>query len=304
MKNFFATLCVLVVVVLFPFVLLGTVIQTRVLTTPALKALVRTSDIGGQLPDLIVAKMQESMEREQQSSNGEENNGSGPSAEEVAQKKEEIAKALPPETVNGLFDQVIDAGAIWWKNDAALEVFPLVLNIAPYKDAVKPLLQDTELVTNDDGTLPDTIDLQSILTTEAQNKPDDFTKYNEQITQARNTSRQVRLFIIIGWVVIVLSLLGIVLLVREPKERVAKWFGWTGVVLLLESAVLLVAAYLLPGVIESIALSNGVPAEAKVALSVFTSVGVVLWHALAIVTAGVSLLVIAAFGVEMKLRRR
>ncbi len=304
MKNFFATLCVLVIIFLFPFVLLGTLAQTQVLTVPSLKQFVRSSDIAGQLPNLIVTKMQESMENEQGSADGQEGNGDGPSEQEIADMKQQITDALPPETVNGIFDQVIDSGATWWKSDMALEKFPLVLNIAPYKEEIKPLLKNTELITNDDGSLPDTIDLQSLLTIQAQNKPDDFVKYNEQITQAHTSLKQARLLIVIGWIVIALCFLGIGLLVRTPGQRIPKWFGWVGVVLFLEAASLLAVVYFLPSFIQPLIGSNGAPAEATVAFSLLQVVSVALWHGLAVVLGVLVVFTSVAFVVQSQFAQR
>ncbi len=300
MKNFFAAVCVFVILFLFPLVLIATVAQTQLSGPVALKQLVRDAQIAEQIPDLIVAKMQESTEGEQEVS--EEENESDKQG--VINTRAQIANALPPTTVNTIFDQVIDSGAVWWKSGDPLEEFPLVINIAPYKDEVQPLLKNTELITNEDGSLPDTIDLSALLQIEAQNKPDEFLKYNEQITQARESIARALTLTIIGWVVIALSLVGIGLLIRTPGERVAQWFGWTGAVLFLEAVVLLALVYFFPSFIEPLISSDGAPAEATVAFSLIQALATTLWHGIAVAVFVLLVWMIAAFGTQAKLRRK
>jgi hypothetical protein len=300
MKNFFATLCALIIIFLFPLVTLLTVVQLQLSGAENVQQLVRDAKIAEQVPDLIITKMQESEGGSEEGLSEEEilSNAQG-----VMNTRAQIANALPPETVNAIFDQVIDDGAVWWKSDAPLEEFPLVLNIAPFKDEVKPLLKNTELITDDDGGLPDTIDLEALLTIESQNKPDEFVKYNEQINAARISIGAARTLTIIGWIVIGLSFLGIGLLVRTPVERVAKWFGWVGVVTVLQTATLLAAIYFLPSFIQPVIGSNGLPSEIALIFSVVEAVSTALWHGLAVVTFVLILLVVVAFGIYMKLTR-
>ena len=302
MKIFFAVVCVLVIIFLFPFTVLGTILQSQVLTASSMKQIVRSSNIAEQLPDLIVSKMQESME--QQGESGDSENGAGPTEDEIADMKHQIADALPPETVNAIFDQVIDDGAAWWKSGDSLEEFPLVINIAPFKDEIKPLLQGTELITNEDGSLPDTINLRSLLQIEAQNKPDEFVKYNEQITQARTVVKQARTLTMIGWIVIGLCLLGIGLLIRTPGERVAKWFGWTGVMVLMQSLVLFAVAYFFPSFIRPLLGTSGVPAEAAAAFALLQSLSTTLWHGFAVATLCITVVVIGLFVAQSQLARK
>ncbi len=300
MKNFLAVVCVLIIIFLFPLVTLLTVVQFQLSGVENLQQLVREAKIAEQLPDLIITKMQESEGGSEEGLSEEEilSNAQG-----VMNTRAQIANALPPETVNAIFDQVIDSGATWWKSGDSLEKFPLVINIAPFKDEVKPLLKNTELITDDDGELPDTIDLQALLTIESQNKPDEFVKYNEQITQARESIGAARTLTIIGWIVIGLSLLGIGLLVRTPVERVAHWFGWVGVIAVLQTATLLAAAYFLPSFIQPVIGSNGLPSEIALIFSVVESLSTALWRGLAVVVAILILWVVAAFGIYMKLAR-
>lgn len=131
MKKFLAVACVLIVAVLWPTILIGTIAQQRLFTAEMAKQLIRDSQIGERLPKLIIASWLAD-------GSGEDNPlGTGI---DPAQTQDLLEQALPPEDLYTITDEAITTTATWWHTGAPLEKLPLVLDFGVIKENLTPVV--------------------------------------------------------------------------------------------------------------------------------------------------------------------
>lgn len=150
MKKFLAFLCLVVIVLIFPITLLGTVAKYRLFTAPAIKQIVRTSRVAEYLPELIATAM----------------TSAGGTAEadltalDSAAAEELVTTALPPEDVYVITDQTIDAVGTWFTTDKPIEQLDLKIDLSKLKQNLAPAIGERlnvylkDLPTCDANTTP------------------------------------------------------------------------------------------------------------------------------------------------------
>lgn len=267
MKKFLAVVCALIILGLFPITLLSTIAKYRVFTATATKQLVRSSQIGEQLPNLVATKW---------ASNS--NN-----TMTTAEAEDFLAKALPPATVYKITDQSIDVIAHWWSTDARIEDLPLVLDLSVVQENFKlgnGLFLDWLRLSGGDLTLPSTmeINVQEILQERATENPTQFAGINQQITLMRQWSKFIGNFLWFGWALLSLCLLSIILLRHRPSYAIFGWLGWVTCLCALEIVPLMIGLWFLPGLITPWLNTSLEPAQLTVLIGLLTTLAkALLW---------------------------
>lgn len=261
MKKFLAVVCALIILGLFPITLLSTIAKYRVFTATATKQLVRSSQVGEQLPALIAAKWADNSNETMT----------------TAEAEDFLTKALPPTTVYKITDQSIDVIAQWWSTDARIEDLPLVLDLSVVQENFKlgnGLFLDWLRLSGGDLTLPSTmeVNVQEILQERATENPTQFAGINQQITLMRQWSKFIGNFLWFGWALLGLCLLSIILLRHRPTYAMFGWLGWVACLCALEIVPLMIGLWFLPGLITPWLNTSLEPAQLTVLMGLLTTI--------------------------------
>ena len=231
MKKFLAGFFAFIILVLFPIVLLSTITIYWVFTPDTIKKVIHASEIGENLPGLIVAMAADQGEN---------------SAEfDVAATADLVGQAFSSADVYAITDSLVDSIGAWFMTDKPLEKLDLTINITNLKAKLIPAISeqistaavegvDTAAITDEvTKNIPDTVNVQDLLQQQlvANSGGYQLTVINQQIDQYRTYWGLLRWVVWIGWVVIGLNLLWIVLLRLRPGYTP---FGWMAVMSLLK----------------------------------------------------------------------
>lgn len=141
MKKFLATVCAILFIVLAPLTVVSTVVQIKFFTPQGLKLLLRTSQIGEHLPQLLSSVFSNQAQDELQ----EESNQVDPFNQFGGEAvfEDALSKVLPPEDVYAILDQSVDIIFIWWKTDEPVERIPLVIDLSRPKQRLAPIVLES-----------------------------------------------------------------------------------------------------------------------------------------------------------------
>lgn len=277
MKKFLAVLLALAVLVLFPIVLVSTLTLYRLFTPSTIKHVIRASEVGENLPTVVLSFMEQSQEAE---SNGETEIELDPET-----TKTFISAAFAPETVYGLTDAIVDAIGRWWGTNQPIEQLDLELDLSKAKQQLAPAINEqfgvyTQELPLCDGTIPtgsseldfstmfnitcvsagssfgdamtgnipNTVNAQELLQQQivATGGAAQLTFVNQQVDQYRLYWKWLHWLVWIGWGTIGLFLLFIVLLRLRPGFAPFGWLGWLHVLMTIEVAPILLVVWLAP----------------------------------------------------------
>lgn len=265
MKKFLAVLLTLFILVLFPIVLISTLTRYQLLTAPTIKHIIRSSEVGENLPNIALAYVK---------------------SEEASLPIDEgaltelAATAFTPNMIYALTDSIVDTVGSWWSTDKPIEQLNLLIDLRPAKQQLAPALDEyfNKLMQNlppcnltvltdefnplsSDCALPDlplkdmvlenipeTINVQDVLQQQIVPNGDSaqLVLLNQQINQFRLYWKWLQWAIWIGWGVIGLFLLFIVLLRLHPGFSPFNWLGWLHLLMTIEVAPIVVVVWLAP----------------------------------------------------------
>ncbi len=145
MKKFLAVLCALFILVLWPLLLLGTIAQQRLFTAVAVKQLIRASQLGERLPELLIKSWQ--AEQTSGITGGqvddgivEDNTNPLMAGIDPERTQELLKQALPPQDFYAITDNTVSTVANWWHTTEAIEDLPLVVDLGVVKQNFTPVV--------------------------------------------------------------------------------------------------------------------------------------------------------------------
>lgn len=265
MKKFLAVVLTLLILVLFPIVLISTLTRYWLLTAPTIKHIIRSSEVGENLPSIALAYVK---------------------SEEASLPIDEgaltelAAAAFTPDMIYTLTDSIVDTVGNWWGTDKPIEQLNLLIDLRPAKQQLAPALDgyfnkltqnlppcDLTVLTDEFNPLsgdcalpnlplkdmvlqniPETINVQDVLQQQLVPNGDStqLVLINQQINQFRLYWKWLQWAIWIGWGVIGLCLLFIVLLRLHPGFAPFSWLGWLHLLMTIELAPMVVVVWLAP----------------------------------------------------------
>lgn len=156
MRKFFASLFAIIFILLAPLTVVATVVQVKFFTPQGVKVLLRASQIGEHLPQILSAVFSNLSEQElnQGSSPDEEFLGDEPAEDELggdpftqfggqAVFEDALGKVLPAEDVYAILDQAVDTIFVWWRTDLPIQDLPLVIDLSRPKQRLAPIVLES-----------------------------------------------------------------------------------------------------------------------------------------------------------------
>ncbi len=272
MKKFLAGFFAFIILVLFPIVLLSTITIYWVFTPSTIKKVIHASEVGENLPGLIVAM-----------ANQDENSGDT----DVAATAELVSTTFSADDVYGLTDPLVDGVGTWFGTDKPIEQLDLTVNISNLKTKLSPAIAeqinssgmelpacDLNIFEFDTGTfgdsgiatnfncptdsagftnelmknIPDTINVQDLLQEQLVKNggADQLTLVNQQVELFRTYWGALHWIVWIGWTVIGFCFLFIILLRLHPGYAPFGWLAWMELLKLLELIPVILTVWLAP----------------------------------------------------------
>lgn len=246
MKKFLAGCCAFISLVLFPIVLLSTITIYWVFTPSTIKKIVHASEIGENLPDLIVA-----MVEDQDSSNEEF---------DLAATAELVGNTFSADDVYGLIDPLVDGIGTWFNTDKPIEQLDLTVNITNLKVKLVPAIAEQVSQSEMEGVdsmgftdelmknIPDTVNVQDLLQEQLVQTggAGQLTLVNQQIDLYRTYWGALHWIVWLGWAVIGLCSLCMVLLRLRPGYAPFGWLAWVTLLQLVELVPVTLLVWLAP----------------------------------------------------------
>ena len=277
MKKFLAVVLALIIILLYPILLISTMTLYRLFTPTTIKQIIRASELGEQLPSLVVSYMENNQETE--------------GAEvllDTTTTAEFVSTAFSPATVYGLTDTLVDAVGRWWGTDQPIERLDLQLDISSAKQQLVPAInerfgqftQDLPLCdsTTDPGAvttgeldfstmftmtclpatmsfgealtqnIPNTVNAQDLLQQQvvASGGNAQLALINQQVDQYRLYWKWLHWVIWLGWGTIGLFFIFIILLRLHPRFTPFGWLGWLHVFMTIEVGPIVLLVWLAP----------------------------------------------------------
>lgn len=146
MRKFFATVCAILFIIFTPLTVVATVVQVRLFTPPAIKLLLRSSQIGEHLPQLLSSIFSEQFQQEvSEESEGEEQPLADPFVQFGGQAvfEDALGKVLPAEDVYAILDQSVDTVFNWWKTGRPVEELSVVIDLTRPKQRLAPVVLES-----------------------------------------------------------------------------------------------------------------------------------------------------------------
>lgn len=296
MKKFFAGLFAFIILVLFPIVLLSTITIYWVFTPSTIKTIIHTSQVGENLPGVIVA-----MAAQQGS--------------DASTAADFISTTFNANDVYSLTDPLVDGVGTWFNTDKPIEQLDLTINVTDLKTKLAPAIT-TQINASgvslpDCGTIdmsgatfanglddaiksacatsttslsdqimqkiPDTINIKDQLQQQLTKNStgDQLAMVNQQVNLIRWYWQVLHWVVWIGWVVIGCGLLFIVLLRLHPGYTPFGWLAWLELLKFFELIPITLAVWLAPQFILpwiSGSFSNAVLTVVNKALSALLNV--------------------------------
>jgi hypothetical protein len=312
MKNTISSLAVFAAALLFPVLLIGTIVQYQILTPEAVKIFVERSQLSEAVPGLILKQVFDSPEAAQDEVQDQQDNGfegdnreegrAVPSPQELAEIQAQIARALPAERVDAILNQTIDGAFEWWKSDKPVEEFPVMLDISAFKEQIQPMLQETEgLELNPDGSLPDELNLSAFLRAQAEKEPERYAEYNDRVEQWRESVEAAKRWMVIGWIVLSVLVLSIATLHWRSIQESALWIGIVSGVMFIESLGMLMFAMILPTAAGSALPASATPEIARTTTLLIEQLSKEFWQTFAWVAVVLLIITVLALTIHFRL---
>lgn len=246
MKKFLAGCCAFISLVLFPIVLLSTITIYWVFTPSTIKKIVYASEIGENLPSLIVAMMADK--------------GGGNEEFDIAATAELVGNTFSADDVYGLIDPLVDGIGTWFNTDKPIEQLDLTINISNLKAKLIPAISeqikasaveevDTAAMTDEvTKNIPDTVNVQDLLQEQLVQTggAGQLALVNQQIDLYRTYWGALHWIVWLGWAVIGLCSLCMALLRLRPGYAPFGWLAWVTLLQLVELVPVTLLVWLAP----------------------------------------------------------
>lgn len=141
MKKFLASVCAILFILLAPITVVSTVVQIKFFSPQGVKLLLRASQIGEQLPELLTSVFSNLAQEEFQGEPDQVDPFTQFGGEAVF--TDALSKVLPPEDVYAILDQSVDIIFIWWKTGEPVERIPLVIDLSRPKQRLAPIVLES-----------------------------------------------------------------------------------------------------------------------------------------------------------------
>ncbi len=283
MKTAFSVFCLFVLALIFPVLLLGTVIRFQLLNAPSLKQLIHASHVGEQLPSII--------------------------ATTSGQSEADIKKVLPPATAYVALDTTVDTAMQWLQSgDSTIDIAPLKQQLRP---VIETALQDAK---QDDGqaislndvppfSLPDHVTLSELMSGETTDTHRQARNSGAETEAFHSMFASLNLWLVIGWVVFSIGILTLVLLNHKPVYRIFTWLGSSSLVFCIETLPILITAWMLPNIISPLIPESVEPAIRTMVIELLQNLSAQLAWLILFVALGLILISIVAFLLRLLLKR-
>lgn len=147
MRKFFASLFAILFILLTPLTVVATVVQVKFFTPQGVKLLLRASQIGEHLPQILSAVFSNLAEQEmnQEFTPVEAEMGGDPFIQFGGQAvfEDALGKVLPAEDVYAILDQAVETIFVWWKTDLPIQDLPLVVDLSRPKQRLAPIVLES-----------------------------------------------------------------------------------------------------------------------------------------------------------------
>ncbi|MBI4407622.1 MAG: hypothetical protein HY565_03940 [Candidatus Kerfeldbacteria bacterium] len=273
MKKFLAGFLAFIILVAFPIVLLSTITIYWVFTPGTIKKIIHASEIGENLPGLILALAADQAEN---------------SAEfDITATAEFVGTTFSAEDVYGLTDPLVDGVGSWFGTDKPIEQLDLTVNITNLKTKLAPAIAEQinssgmELPTcdfnmfefdtgafDDSGipadfncptdsagftdelmkNIPDTVNVQDLLQEQLVKNggASQLALVNQQVDMFRTYWGALHWIVWIGWAMIGFCFLLIILLRLHPGYAPFGWLAWLKLLQILELLPVTLMVWLAP----------------------------------------------------------
>lgn len=237
MKKFLAGCCAFISLVLFPIVLLGTITIYWTFTPTTIKQVIHASEVGENLPSLIVAMMADE--------------GGGNEEFDLAATAELVSDTFSADDVYGLIDPLVDGIGTWFSTDKPIEQLDLTINISNLKVKLIPAIEemDTAAMTDEvTKNIPDTVNVQDLLQEQLVQTggAGQLALVNQQIDLYRTYWGALHWIVWLGWAVIGLCSLCMALLRLHPGYAPFGWLAWVTLLQLVELVPVTLLVWLAP----------------------------------------------------------